>query len=104
MFPRRNEKYLIVRFHHRRPLRDNRVATAPKDGCDAGVDAGHVLANFLKLSPDDGPAIDRFNGNQSNAPVSKIQYLQRARVGDELLDIFGHQLFRPDDDIDGNGA
>ena len=60
-----------------------------------------MLPDFLKLSPDNGPARYCFDSDETNAPFGKIKHLQRARVSNELLDIARHQLFGADDDVDG---
>ena len=61
-----------------------------------------MLAYFLQLLADDRSVVISLHRHQLHSAVGKIQYLERAGVGNQLLDILGYQLLRADDHIDRN--
>ena len=99
-----NEEHFVVGLDHRRTFRNDGVSTASEYCRDPGVHPGHVFANLLQFPPNDGPACDGLHGDQPDSPLGKIEHLQRAGVGDQLLDIFCDELLWADDDIDRNGT
>ena len=102
ILPCSDEKDFVAFANDRPAVRDQRLAAAVNGG-DSPFrvrDVFRECGNFL--IDQQATAVDACT-DQSHTPIGEVEHLQRARVQDQLLDVFTDKLLRADADVDGNG-
>lgn len=100
VFCRGNEEDLIVFLDDGVAFGLDRLAI-PVDGRHPRFTAVQMLVELAQLLPDQRAAFIGTHRHQLYQAAGKIQHLQGARIFQQALDVFGHQLFGTDQYIDG---
>ena len=95
-----NEEHLVPVFNHRVALGHDRPVFA-EDGRHPGIDLGHVGAQVRQLMAHQRATLGGTDGHKAGQALGKLQYLEGAGVLDQPGDVFGHQVFGADQNING---
>jgi len=93
------EKYLVAVLDHGIAPRHDALAIAV-DRRHARVGVRDMLAQRAQLLTHEQAAAQCTDADQAHLAVGKIEDLQRARVMDQLFDVFGDQLLGADPHVD----
>ena len=63
---------------------------------------GDVFLERCDALADEQAVTIRKHADEPHAPAREVEHLRGARVQDQLLHVFAHQLLRADTDVDGN--
>lgn len=95
------KEHFVIGLDHGVVFGQDRAAISV-DCRDLYVDPRHVFLQYAQLLVDEGSAVEGLDRHELHAIVGEVEHLQRSGVVDQAFDVFGDDLLRANQHVDGH--